>query len=102
MVKQNEKMKSAVKIEILGREYNIKSDEEEERVKKVGEYINRKVREITQMSPNISTLNVVILTALNIANDYFDILEEKEELKRELGAKTGRLAELIHSAIKES
>ncbi|MGQ9695701.1 MAG: cell division protein ZapA [Thermodesulfobacteriota bacterium] len=95
-------MKSAVKLEILGREYNIKSDEEEERVKKVGEYINRKVREITQATSNISTLNIVILTALNIANDYFDLLEEKEELKRVLGAKTGHLAELIQSVIRES
>lgn len=95
-------MKRAVKIEILGREYNIKSDEGEERVKKVGEYFNRKIREITEAAPNISTLNVVILTALNIANDYFDLLEEKEELRKELGAKTGRLAELIHSVIKET
>lgn len=95
-------MKSAVKLEILGREYNIKSDEEEERVKKVGEYINRKVREITQATSNISTLNIVILTALNIANDYFDLLEEKEELKRVWGAKTGHLAELIQSVIRES
>lgn len=95
-------MKSAVKIEILGREYNIRSDEEEERVKKVGEYINKKVKEVTQATPNISTLNAVILAALNIANDYFDLLEEKEELKRELGARTGRLTELIHAVIKES
>ncbi|MGB9700802.1 MAG: cell division protein ZapA [Thermodesulfobacteriota bacterium] len=95
-------MKSAVKIEILGREYNIRSDVEEERVKRIGEYINLKVKEITEVTPNISTLNVAILTALNIANDYFDLLEEKEKLKKELGAKTGHLAELIHSVIKES
>ncbi len=101
MDKQNEKGKSAVKIEILGREYNIKSDQGEERVKRIGEYINLKVKEITEGTPNISTLSAAILTALNIANDYFDLLEERENLKRELGVKTGRLAELIHSVIKE-
>lgn len=101
MARQTEKMKSSVKIEILGREYNVKSDEGEERVKKIGAYINTKVKEITEVMPNISTLNVVILTALNIANDYFDLLEEKEKLRKEWGAKTGRLAALIHSVIKD-
>jgi cell division protein ZapA len=94
-------MKNAVRLEILGREYTIKSDEGEERVKKIGEYVNRKIQEVGEGGKAISTLNVAILAALNIANDYFELLEKQNELTRTVQDKSGRLIEMIYSAIKE-
>jgi cell division protein ZapA len=94
-------MKNAIRLEILGREYTVKSDEGEERVKKIGEYVNQKIQEIAEGAKTISTLNVTILAALNIANDYFEALEEQRELTRTVQDKSGRLLEMIHSAIKE-
>lgn len=94
-------MKNAVRLEILGREYTIKSDEGEERVQKIGEYVNRKIKEISESSKAISILNVAILATLNIANDYFDLLEKQNKLTRAVEDKSGRLIEIIHSAIKK-
>lgn len=94
-------MKSVVRIEILGREYTIKSNEGEERVKKVAAYLNQKIKEITGATPAISTLNIAILVALNIANEYLDLLEKQKNLDKEVAAKAGRLTELIQEAIKE-
>ena len=94
-------IKNGVRLEILGREYTIKSDEGEERVKKIGEYVNRKIQEIGEGAKAISTLNVAILVALNIANDYFELLEKQNELTRTVQDKSGRLIEMIYSAIKE-
>ena len=94
-------MKNAIRLEILGREYTVKSDEGEERVKKIGEYVNQKIQEITEGTKTISTLNATILAALNIANDYFEMLEKQNEFIRTVQDKSGRLIEMIHSAIKE-
>jgi cell division protein ZapA len=94
-------MKNAIRLEILGREYTVKSDEGEERVKKIGEYVNQKIQEIAEGAKTISTLNVAILAALNIANDYFQSLEKQNEITRTVQDKSGRLIEMIHSTIKE-
>jgi cell division protein ZapA len=89
-------MKSLVRVEILGREYMVKSDEGEERVKKIAEYVNQKVKEISESTQTVSTLNAAILAALNIANDYFQILEEKKIYREDLDSKTERLIARIN------
>jgi len=89
-------MKNLVRIEILGREYTIKSDEGEERVKKIAEYVNQKIKEISGGTQTASTMNAAILAALNIANDYFQILEERKTAREDLDTKTERLIARIN------
>jgi len=95
-------MKKEVRLEILGREYTVKSDEGEERVKKIGEYVNQKIQEITENTKTISTLNVAVLAALNIANDFFELQEKQKKYTRTVEDKSGQLVEKIRSAIKEA
>ena len=94
-------MKNVIRLEILGREFTIRSDEGEERVKKIGEYVNRKIQEITNDGKAVSTLNAAILAALNIANEYFELQERQKALTRSVEDKSGLLVELIHSAMKK-
>ena len=88
-------MKKFVRVEILGREYTVKSDEGEDRVKNIAEYVNRKIKEVSENSQTVSTLNLAILAALNIANDYFGALEGQRNLSQTIEARSGRLIELI-------
>lgn len=92
-------MKNLVKVEILGREYTVKSDEEEERVQKIADYVNRKMKEVLQSVKTVSTLNVAILAAMNIASDYFDSEEAQRMIARVIQAKSSRLIEMIDSQI---
>jgi len=92
-------MKNLVKVEILGREYTVKSDEEEERVQKIADYVNRKMKEVLQRVKTVSTLNVAILAAMNIASDYFDSEEAQRMIGRVIEAKSSRLIEMIDSQI---
>jgi len=70
-----------VKVKILDNEYLIKSDEEDiEKVYKIAEYVNKKIKEINDNSEGLTEKKAVILTALNIAGDYFQILKERDEL----------------------
>jgi cell division protein ZapA len=93
-------MKNVVRLEILGREYSISSDEGEERVKRIGAYVSQKIQEITDSAKAVSTLNAAILAALNIANEYFALQEKQGALTRSVEDKSGHLIELIHSAMK--
>ena len=95
-------MKNLVRVEILGREYTVKSDEGEERVRKIAEYVNEKIKKISESAKTLSTLNVAILAALDIANEYFEALEGHGDLSRrveKIEMKSGRLIEIINSKI---
>jgi len=95
-------MKNIVRVEILGREYTLKSDEGEERVRKVAEYLNEKLKKISDNTKTLSTLNLAILAAMDIANEYFQILDGQDDLSRKvkkIEQKSGRLIEMIDSKI---
>jgi len=74
-------LEKPVKVKILDNEYLIKSDEEDiEKVYKVAEYVNKKIKEINDNSEGLSEKKTAILTALNIAGDYFQALKERDDL----------------------
>ncbi|MFC1820577.1 cell division protein ZapA [Thermodesulfobacteriota bacterium] len=73
-------MEKPVKIKILDNEYLIKSEEDIEKVYEVAEYVNEKVKEINSNSEGLSEKKTIILTALIIASDYFQVLKERDDL----------------------
>jgi cell division protein ZapA len=93
-------MKNLVRVEVLGREYVVKSDEGEERVKKIAAHVNQKIKEISESTKTVSTLNAAILAAMNIANDYFQIMEEKKNYSQDYVAKAEHLIAMIDDRIK--
>jgi cell division protein ZapA len=88
-------------VDILGRQYSIKSDGNENYIKQLMEYINEKTKEVMESTQNVSTLDVAIKTAIRIADDLFQEREEKEMLKRELQEESKRLIHEIQSHLKE-
>ena len=77
-------MGQPVKVFILGQEYLIKSDEDGELVYKIAAYVNKKVDEIRAESDGLSDKKIAILTALNIASEYFQLLDESEKLSADM------------------
>ena len=95
-------MKNQVRVEILGREYTIRSDEGEERVRKIAEYVDEKLKKISESTRTTSTLNAAILAAMDIANEYFEAQEGRTNLHQrmeEIEKKSGRLIEMINARI---
>ena len=88
-------MKTSVKVEILGRQYSIRSDEGEGRVKKIAAYINQKLKAVSEGTKTVSTLDVAILVAMDVANEYFEALEGQNQLARKIELKSDRLIERI-------
>ena len=93
-------MDKPVKVKILDNEYLIKSEEgETEEIIKIAEYVNNKVREITENSEGLSEKKTAILTALHIASDYFRLLKEKDEIIADYGKRSKALVYNIDSLI---
>lgn len=65
---------------ILNQKFTLKSDKDEKHVKKVADYVNKKMHEIVTANKAIATSNVAILAALNIADDLFQMRSKHQEL----------------------
>ena len=84
-----------ISINVLGKEYSIKSDVEADSLNEIAGYLNGKVDEIIKTTKTVSTHNVLILVAMSIANDYFDVKEKNESLVAMVESKSEHLASRI-------
>ena len=86
-----------ITINVLGKEYSIKSDVEEDSLNEIAGYLNGKVDEIIKTTKTVSTHNVLILVAMSIANDYFEVKGMSESLVAMVERKSEHLANRIAS-----
>lgn len=77
--------KNRVIVKILGQEYTIVGDEPREFMQRVSNYVDDKMNEIAAKNKKFSTAMVAVLTAINIGDEYFKMLDEHKELKVEHG-----------------
>lgn len=83
--------KNKVIIRIAGKDYTLVGVESDEYIQKVGLYIDKKMNEILMRNNRLSTSLAAVLTAINVADDFFKsreneifITKEKETFKEEL------------------
>jgi len=84
-----------VEIKVFGQTYTVKTEAEEDHIQEVARYVNEKMNEVLKKTRSVSTLNVAILTALNIADDLLKEKEKRIALLREIEMKSKDLAEKI-------
>lgn len=88
-------MERSVEIKVFGQTYTVKTEAEEDHIREVAKYVNEKMDEILKKTRSVSTLNVAILTALNIADDFLKEREKRMATLREIEVRTKDLAEKI-------
>ena len=88
-----------VKVRILDHEYLVKTEEDKERVDRIAEYVNKKLKEIESNTEGLSEKKTAILVALNIASDYFQLLKEQDEMSANIRQRTEALIYNINSVI---
>lgn len=73
-------MKKSYEVTILNQKFVLKTDNDEAHVKRVADYVNKTFHEIQARTQTISTQNVAILGALNIAEEMFSREEKSKTL----------------------
>ena len=76
--------RNKVELRIAGKDYTVVGTEPEEYIQKVGLYIDRKMNDIMKINNKLSTSMAAVLTAINVADDYFKCRENEENLKKDL------------------
>ena len=73
-----------VKVKIYGQEYVIAGEKTKEEIIQVAAHVDMKMQEVTEAAKAAGVVpsNIAVLSAVNITSEYFQALEEMEELKR--------------------
>jgi cell division protein ZapA len=91
-------LKNSHKITILGQELSVLSDSEDEQVANVVQFVNEKVEEVLRSGNGLKTLNVAILAALNISEEFLKLKGVNSDLCDQLESRAEKLIQLIEDA----
>jgi len=91
-------LKNSYNIRILGQEISVLSDSEDEQVAEVVQFLNKKMEEILRSGNGLKNLNVAILAALNISEEFLKLKGINRELCDQLESRSEKLIQLIEDA----
>jgi len=91
-------LKNSYNIRILGQEISVLSDSEDEQVAEVVQFLNKKMEEILRSGNGLKNLNVAILAALNISEEFLKLKGINRELCYQLESRSEKLIQLIEEA----
>lgn len=89
-------MKQPVDVEIMGVQLTVASDDGVQHVRQVAAYVDGRMRQFAA-GVRGNPLQAALLTALNIASEYWKLREEREELDRVLA----RVSKRVSSRLEE-
>jgi cell division protein ZapA len=95
----SEELTEAVKVRLFGREYSIRGHGNKKYIETLADFIKARADEIETRATVVSTLDLAILTLLNITDEMFQSRQVKEQTIRELEEKTERLLKAIDRVV---
>lgn len=88
-------MKRTVEVTIMGQKFMVRSDSDDTYVQQIADLVNDKITEISSKTKSIPSLNVVILAAMNIADELIRQADKKERIFSGIEKRIGSMIELI-------
>ena len=74
-------MGDKVDVKIYGQTYSVSGDKSQEEIQKIADYVDDKMHLIAKVMQRNGTSAVAVLTSINIAEEYFDQIDEMERLR---------------------
>ena len=91
----------AVKVTIYGQEYPIRGRGNEEYIRKVACYVDERMVQIEEQTSISSPARLAILAALNIADEFFALQQEKDQLLSEFESKAREISDYLNRGMNE-
>jgi cell division protein ZapA len=88
-------------VQIFGQIYALRADADEEHVKKVADLVDSKMREVAAGSQSVSTLQIAVLAALDIASEFLQSDTASERFTTMIEARSEAMAQRIDALIPE-
>src|SRR5215813_14248339 len=94
--------KNVVQVQIFGHSYTIRGEADQDYIMGVAEYVDRKMREVTEKLPVASLSKVAILASLNIADELFKERARRESQENQLNDRAARLNAVLDDLFQDS
>jgi len=88
-----------VTVEIHGQQYPIRSGLDPAYVAELAAYVDEKMRLASRESPAGDTLKLAVLAALNIADEYFRIVDEERRQNDQVASRAAALERMMDLAL---
>jgi len=88
-------VKKAIEVTIMGQKFLVKSESNEDYVAKVAGYVDGKVNEVLNNTKAVASMQVALLTAMNIADEFLKFRSEKADRLGKVEKKIQDMIELI-------
>ncbi len=88
-------MKKQIEIKVMGQKFMVRSDSTEEYINQVADFVDQKINEVVKNSKAVASLNVAILAAMNIADEYLKYRMNREKQHSQVEKKIRDVIELI-------
>lgn len=88
-------MKRTIEVTIMGQKFMVRSESDESYVQRVAEFVNNKIIEISAKTKAIPSLQVVILAAMNVADELLRHRDDHDKTVIGLEKKIEGMIELI-------
>jgi cell division protein ZapA (FtsZ GTPase activity inhibitor) len=92
-------MKKSIPLTIHGKVYHVKTDQEPAQLQMLADFVEKKMKEISDATAVHSTMDLAILTLLNMAKDLYDSEVSREKLEKDVEEVTTRSIEKIQNEI---
>ncbi|MDQ7785526.1 MAG: cell division protein ZapA [Desulfomonilaceae bacterium] len=81
---------------MFGREYGVRGHGNKQYIEELADFIRNRAEVVQRNATVVSTLDLVILTLLNITDEMFQDKQVREQTIRELEEKADRLRESVN------
>ena len=97
-------LEQLVTIELFGQPYTFKTESEINQAKAVADFLVKEVSKVenrqSSQTSNITQVAILILAALNIANEHFELKRNHSELLRTISEQSRSLIEHLNEILK--
>ncbi len=88
-----------VTVEIHGQQYPIRSGLDPAYVAELAAYVDEKMRLAARESPSGDTLKLAVLAALNIADEYFRVIDDERRQSDQVANRAAELERMLDLAL---
>lgn len=82
-----------VSVKIFGQSYTIVGSKAEQEIMEIAEYVDKKMQEINSVAPDMPRQMMAVLSAVNLADEYFTTLAELNKVSEKLQKVEGSIAD---------
>jgi cell division protein ZapA len=97
----------SVKVSLAGQQVSLRTDAKPRYIKELADYVNSKIEQAKASGKIATTQALALVAALTIADELFQVREDKDQLERQVRERTQRIlryldAEEGHQVVSQS